>query len=323
MEKDPFGILATSRFVVERARYVRLNEEKIDALAALIDKQARRKPILKKEQFGLIDQTDTGAQLVFLEDVVNFCFWPEADKPKWEVKDEYGRKTDGWVALTQCFRRARAAGKPVLDAKYLVNAKDSDWREFFRGEDGVQIPLLKQRIRNLKEAGRVLLKKYDGHFKNVIRAANFDAVKLVELIINDFPSFRDVALYDGRKISFYKRAQIAVYDIYLMFQGENWGKLDNIDVLTVFADYKLPKFLREAQVLEYTRPLAEKVDNLTKLRAGSRQEVEIRAATIAACALISARLNIPAARVDNALWDLTQKETAKSRPYHRARTIFY
>ena len=312
---DPFNLIAKSEKIMRRAKDVKIHRAKTTKIASIIGKQIKKKNLLTASQFGVIDQTDNGAQLVFLEDTVNFCFWPSRGEPKWQVQNENKKLTDGWVALTMCFRRALASGVPILGTDYIQRASLQDWQKFFQGENSVEIPLFSKRVANLREAAKVLQAKYDGHFKNVILVSKRNAVKLVKLISRDFPSFRD---------PFLKRAQIIVYDIYLMFEGKNRGNLKNIDKLTAFADYKLPQILRELGVLEYSQNLANKVDSQQEIPSGTAQEEEIRAATIIAVELFKQHLpNIISPQIDNVLWSLSQNNRFTPRPYHRTRTIFY
>lgn len=39
-------------------------------------------------------------------------------------------------------------------------------------------------------------------------------------------------------VSLYKRAQILIGDIWACFEGKGLGKFDDIDTLTMFADYR-------------------------------------------------------------------------------------
>jgi hypothetical protein len=64
----------------------------------------------------------------------------------------------------------------------------------------------------------------------------------------------------------------------LVKRGEK--ELSNLDKLTAFADYKVPQMLRKFGVLEYIPELANKIDGYKEIEAGSREEIEIRAATI-------------------------------------------
>lgn len=42
-------------------------------------------------------------------------------------------------------------------------------------------------------------------------------------------------------------------------QGQSYGRFDDIDQLTMFADYRVPAALREFGILEYALALAQKV----------------------------------------------------------------
>ena len=41
-----------------------------------------------------------------------------------------------------------------------------------------------------------------------------------------------------RPVSLYKRAQILIADLWLCFDGQGLGQFDDIDTLTMFADYR-------------------------------------------------------------------------------------
>lgn len=322
---DPLGILKATREVVLQSQNVFINLARLGKVTNILESQIKQKKLLTVDQFGIIDQTENGAQLVFLEDVVNFSFWPDHGKRRWVVKNSEGNLVNGWIALACCFQRALKKGVPFLDADYLIEATFSDWEDFFQGEAGTQIPLLKERVQNLREAAKVLQNKYQGHFKNVVETSGFDAIKLVQIIVEEFPSFRDIVTFEGMSIPFLKRAQIVAYDLSLMFEGKSWGNLGSIDKLTAFADYKIPQILRGWQLLEYSNALAKKVDNMQEIPQGSREEVEIRAATIWTIELIRRNMTIKVipAQVDNALWVLSHNAELKLAPYHRTRSVYY
>ena len=102
-----------------------------------------------------------------------------------------------------------------------------------------------------------------------------DVNKLLEIVTTEFPSFRDQAVYEGvpgealswqsteyesmdlmqaqitnnryfpppppTSVAFYNRAQILVADLWACFEGETFGKFDNIEDITCFADYRVPQ----------------------------------------------------------------------------------
>ena len=101
-----------------------------------------------------------------------------------------------------------------------------------------------------------------------------------------------------------------------------------MDKLTAFADYKLPQVLRHLGILHYSKPLAQKVDQLVYLKVGSPEEIEIRANTIWAVELIRKQLEgkgkgLRPFEIDWILWNMGQQEDFKVKPYHRTLTIFY
>lgn len=111
----------------------------------------------------------------------------------------------------------------------------------------------------LLQVGQVLLSNFSGKVSNLIRSANRSAVQLVSLMAESFPGFRDHAIYNGRQVFFYKRAQIFVADVYGAFQGRGFGNFRDIDALTMFADYRVPVVLRKMGILEISSALEAKV----------------------------------------------------------------
>lgn len=80
--------------------------------------------------------------------------------------------------------------------------------------------MLESRWKILQESGKILNDKFNGSFLSCIKQSQQSAQKLLELITNNFPSFRDEAFFEGKKVSFYKRAQILIADIWGLFKGK-------------------------------------------------------------------------------------------------------
>jgi hypothetical protein len=322
---DPLDVLKSTKRVLEDTQFVRLEQAGIEAVSETIKKKIT--PAFSEECYdamGPSGNLEDDLQLVFLENVVNFCFWPDPGEPRWQVEWPEGRTvTGGWFGLKACFDRARAEGTPILDASFLAEISTEAVEAFFRGADGTVIPLLNERKQVLQEAGRGLLREFKGRFVNILERSNGDAISLVEMILEHFPAFRDVRELDGQEIVFLKRAQICANDVGHLLAREGRNQLKNLGLLTAFADYKIPQMLRHFGILRYSEDLAGRVDRLALLPRGCREEVEIRAATIWGVELIRQRLGtFTAAQIDNALWFLSQDQTG-IKPYHRTRTIDY
>ncbi len=320
---DPFQILESTRWVLENARFVSVKEENVSSLIEIIRGRFPQGPDKETMGFKSSGSVDNDVQRYFVEDTVNFSFWAGKDEKRWEVEWPAGNIVKGgWFGFTACFDRAIASGVPILDADYLETLSREQGEHFFRSVDGVKIPLLEERVRNLNEAGEILKKRFRGQFRNAVEEADFDAVELVRLILEVFPSFRDVSVLEGREVFFLKRAQLCPNDLNYIL--EKAGKpIKNLSALTVFADYKIPQILRAHRIIEYAPPLAERVDNYIELPKDSREEIEIRSATIWGAELLRQAIpELSGRQIDNAVWLLSQNQEGL-KPYHRTRTIFY
>ena len=318
---DPLGVLASTRRVVERAQSVRIDQPAIDHLAVRIASHELTTAGWDSD-LHWSDGTDATANFILVLDALNFCFWGE---PRWIVNYR-GNRYNGYAALAAALTRALNDGIPLTDAAFLAKIDEVQLGAILAGEQ--TIPLLPERVDNLREVGRVLQGRYSGQFSALIRTANGSAVALVQRVVDEFSSFRDVALYPGAEVFFYKRAQILASDLHGAFNGAGLGAFHDLDQLTAFADYKVPQVLRALGVLHYEPKLSRLIEERVELRAGSAYEIEIRAATVWAVeelrrSLVNHGLNLPAYQLDWTLWQLGQDLPASSSPYHRTRTIYY
>ncbi|MBI2862011.1 MAG: hypothetical protein HYX89_04245, partial [Chloroflexi bacterium] len=253
MERDPLGVLESTRRVVQQGHWVTINEGRLDDLAIILTARGFRPPTWDRSRH-FFDGTERTVQFLLVLDALNFCFWGE---PEWRVSYQ-GRSHSGYWALVAALKRAIAEGKPIWKAAYLAQLTFEELGHLLRGEGDV--PLLPQRLQILQEVGSRLQQRFDGAFARAIEEARSSAAALVRIVVETFPSFNDVAEYNGKEVRFYKRAQILVADLYGAFEGRGWGGFHDLETLTTFADYKVPQVLRELGAIEYVPPLAEKVD---------------------------------------------------------------
>jgi len=348
---DSLDVLEACRFVAERSENVRIDQEAVERFCReLVGQGIEVPPWDFRHHF--FDGTERTVNWLLVLDGLNFCFWATRghaadfkgdfiwkekiaieDKGvtsrwkelRWEIEYE-GEKLRGYFALAASLKRAVEEGFPILEAEHLREISLSELRRIFRGRG--EIPLLEERLRILREIGEVLSRKYGGQACSLVEKARKRAVDLVRHLVEDFPSFRDEALYRGHLVRFYKRAQIFVADLYWSFGGKGWGDLAGMEELTVFADYRLPQVLRQVGVLRYGPDLAKKVDGRDLLPAGGEEEVEIRANTVWAAELIRRSLvgmgvSLRAFELDSILWNMGQREEFRARPHHQVSTTFY
>lgn len=321
---DMFEVRETAQRVAEKSRHVRINKDAVAAFAVHLSSQEARIPSWDSDHHFGGHEEETVAYIMVL-DTLNFCFWPAPDKSLWEIEYE-GKSFSGYYALALALKRALEQGLPLTDARYLADMSLAELHRILAGQGELQ--LMDLRLENVRELGRVLLESFQGRAHELVASARQSAVALVRVLSRLLPSFRDFASYGGEKVFFYKRAQLLAADLHGALEGESWGAFHDVDELTAFADYKLPQVLRQVGVLEYAGELADKVDGLEFLQAGSHEEVEIRANTICAVELLRRELrakgkDFTAPEIDWILWNLGQEDRFREKPYHRTVSIFY
>lgn len=317
-------ILRSTKFVTDNSNDVRIDERS----ALNFGKNISEKDFKSLEIFentyldNASEEEQIGLKVVF--NTINFCYWGE---PKWTVEIN-GKKYDGSHGLILVIIEAHKKGHKLLDPAYLESIAEKDLKKLLTGN--VEIPLLKERLKLLKIMSHNILKKFKGSYKEIVSRANYDCENLVNILVDEIPEvFNDTAIYCGKEIKFYKRAQLLADNIYSLSEcGLISSKLKGEEKLTSFADYKLPQLLRKFGVLKYSDGLAEKVDNMIKIPHGSKEEIEIRANNVQAVEIINKEVQkrFPEsnpAKIDKILWLRGQKKSTDDKPYHRTRTIWY
>ncbi|VDM18952.1 unnamed protein product [Hydatigera taeniaeformis] len=236
------------------------------------------------------------------------------------------------------FWRFQQEGINLLDPNTLSTLTLEECRSIFRADNrDVEIPLLEARLQIMHEHATILMNDFDGCFTTCIKVCASSAVKLLHLVCDKFPSFRDRAIYKERHgmlnfaLSELLRAQILIADLWLAFKGKSYGHFSDIDALTAFADYRVPQVLAYFGVLHYDDDLMLK---LKKRSSGSVWEVEIRGVCLQAVEKTQELLSREGDRqticnsvtADNFLWLYRRqfaKEVEAAMPMHRTRCIYY
>ncbi|GAA5817421.1 hypothetical protein MFLAVUS_010967 [Mucor flavus] len=276
---------------------------------------------------------------IFLIDLLNFSFWSDLDVSDKSVPhpDRYAVTYDGvsytgYWSLCAAINRALDNGIPITNPKYYGSeASDEELAEVFRSDTKEPAPMLAERIRVMREAGKVLCEKFDGSFINCILEAKHSASKLLDIIIENYGSFNDVHDFHGRKVFILKRAQILIADIWACFDGESYGEFYDIDSITMFADYRVPQALYQLGLLRYSPALIKRLEKREYFPSGSEDEVEIRGNSIWAVELARQRieeidpsLKINAILIDFYIWDMAKEiQDQMTVPTHCTRSCFY
>ncbi|KAI8069348.1 hypothetical protein BC940DRAFT_236848 [Gongronella butleri] len=275
---------------------------------------------------------------IFLVDLLNFSFWSDLDEadrttphPDRFAITYKGTAYTGYWSLCAAINRALDDGIPVTNAEYLATASPEELAHLFRSDTKEKVPMLEERVQLMKEAGQTLCKYFDGSFTRCLQLANQSASALLDLLLEHFPSFRDVHEFKGRKVFILKRAQILIADIWACFDGESYGQFNDIDSITMFADYRVPQALYHLGLLKYSPALISKLQGRENLSSGCQLEVEIRGNSIWAVELARQSIvrrypgtHINAILIDFYIWDLAKEiQNDMTLPTHRTRSWFY
>lgn len=356
-------------FITKEAKDVSIDEDAVKKVASELREAFESKSYnvtnWREHPLHPKNADDDALDFIFVMDSFNFSFWTdeedEATNGKYEVEFGGVSYTGYWALLAAMKRAIEVDDVDITNAKAYSRIDFPTLKRVFRSQTKTEIPMLEERMAILHENGKILLQKFEGKFRNVVAAAEGSALKLLELIVESFPSFRDECTYHGQKVSFMKRAQILVADVWACFEGDRLshqpvgdelesgviestslmktGTFHDIDRLTMFADYRVPQILAFFGVMKYSERLVEKLNRNTMFEFGDEMEVEIRGVSIQAVEMIkqemlkmiqdrgSSDIKINSILIDFYLWDLRRKrcheiDSAKT-PFHRIRSIYY
>jgi hypothetical protein len=274
-----------------------------------------------------LDRDDT-IDFILVANLLNFAY------TDFETGVRFDQVVDGAVyadsdALLYCLHRAVVEGVDVLDGAYLAQVTAGDLRQLLRGGT-TELQMLDERAAILRAAGTTLVERYDGRFHNLVARASpalYDNGNgLLELLVRDFPRFDDVAEYKGQTVRFYKLAQLAFWFLHVSLPG-GLG-ISDLNRLSAFADYIVPVGLRVLGIFRYSDALEQAIASGQLIEPGSPWEVELRAHTIYATALLTDEVNalrppelqVIVPQIDARFWLPFHKTHAK---HHLTKTIYY
>ena len=291
-----------------------------------------------------------GVDWVFFLDALNFSFWNfSSEHHKQYVVTYKGITYTGYLAFCAATCRTLDAGIPLTTPSFYGVITEDQLSTFLIGDDEVECPLVKERVSCLHEIAGVLEQRFQNSFVNCIKkceeSETMKAQNLLNLIHKEFPCFRDESDYllpgetSSIKVSFMKRAQILISDLWSLFEGKGLGKFDDIDSLTMFADYRVPQSLQYFGAFKYSNELMEELNKPKNvMEHGSLYEIEIRGCSIEAVDRITRKTKIILDQqksdmskhlndvtVDYFLWGFRREkaEEMEKFPYHKVRSIYY
>ncbi len=309
-------IINSIKRVCDKSTHVHINKDKIKE--AHVYFQGFQKEWLPNDKLGINNfKVEDKIKYLIICESLNFCFW---DTPiKWKI--EYQNVWySGSYALFFSITKALQNGYDLLNPEYLEKIDINTIDEIFKGT--TSIPMLEERLSILKELANEFKTFNYEDFLNV-----HSDIELLNKIITNFSNFKDISIYKGDKVYFFKRAMLLVGDL-LSNVEEIKNNILNNDNMLACADYKIPQVLRHLGILEYSEDLKELIDNKKEVIHDSEEEIEIRAGMLYAIELIKKELedkniHLNSSEIDNSLWLLSKNPDFKEHPHHLTRTIYY
>jgi hypothetical protein len=305
--------------VARRARFVKIESAELELFASMLSQHRPSSPSLDPAHVAFPDDATTVAFAVTLN-AINFGsgWFPHLKK---------SGELSGYRTVATALR-ARFEREGAFSAAELSRATPAACAQLFgQDADGAAGELMALFARAWNELGAWLASGYGGAFEGPVREAKGSAERLTRLLAR-MPMYQDVAIYQGFRVPFLKRAQITCADLATALRGRGLGRFHDIEQLTIFADNLVPHTLRMLGVLSYDLSLLQRIEREEELASGSEEEIEIRACALHAVELLSAacaRRGFKAAphKLDLLLWSRGQSAAIKSRPRHRTRCTFY
>lgn len=299
-------IRETTQYVCDNSEYVFINYKVIDKLIKGFKTSSFW---LSSNPFDILslDYKEIINFLIIYHTIGDYCFW---GNPKWTIDTDIGQ-LDGSFAIIYIILNRLKASKS-FDMSF------DDFKNMLKGN--VEIPLLNERYEELVTMNNILGKN---SFYEMIKDYTDDN-SLFNYIVDTFPYFHDVRNYKGKKIYFYKRAQLITSDIlHVRYMLEKV----NVDYshLVGCADYKIPQVMNSLGIINYSKELNTIIKSNCEIPVNSKYEVEIRANTLRVIDYIYEKLNrkIPRIDINDFIWLLGQDKSIINKSYHRTKTINY
>ena len=302
----------TCKYVINNSQYVKINYNKIDEFIIKIDTRNLRNWLLFNP-YNLLDlDIETLINFLLLFESIDYSFW---GNPKWYITTDDGKK-DGSDALMYAMLKYVMENNTTDFSKLSID----DFETILKGN--VPIPLLKERYQTVVEISNILNNRMGGSFYKYIKNITND-IDLFNVIVKNFHSFKDVREYNGKKVYFYKLAQLLTSDILHVRE-----KIENLNVnysnLTGCADYKIPQTLRALNIIEYNEELSKVVDNKQEIAVSSKYEVEIRASQICVLNYIKSKVKkVNSIDINDFLFLYSKHLKDITKPYHLCRNTNY
>lgn len=287
---------------MERARWVRVDEEAVEAYAGGLPPAGND----EEAPFAGAD-AETAAAFAICMNAINFGsgWWPT-------IRKRPG--LSGYATMAAGVSDRFTASGPWSAVELL--AIDAEAIASVLGQDPGH-PLMTRLAAALRDVGGHIRREHEGRFRGPAESA--DSIPALAATFAAWDSFADASTYARRAVPFFKRAQLAAADLH----RAGVAALPGAEHLTAFADNLVPHVLRVDGVLRLDPDLTARIEAGELLEHGSPEEVELRAGAVHAVELLAASSAFSPAEIDSALWNRGRGRRYKSLPRPRSRNTAY
>lgn len=306
-------IINTCYKVTNNAKHITINYNNIEKFANKIE-NIELKHWLSTSPFGLLEMPiETIINFLLIYESINFSFW---GTPKWTITTDEG-ELDGSIALLYALLKYVQKNNTTD----FSGISKEEFREILKGN--IEIPLLNERYNIIKNISNIVKDKMNNNFYQYIKDITTDT-ELFNIIITNFPSFKDERTYNNETIKLYKLAQLLTSDILHIREIKENIKVDYSNLIGC-ADYKIPQVLRGLELITYSNELASIIDSKQEIEENSIYEVEIRASQLVIINEIKRILKNKECAIDINDYLFLQKNNPNIvlKPYHLTRTTNY
>ena len=305
-------ITNTCKYVMDNAKHVTINYDKLDEFIKEIDSSKLKNWLLYNPYNLLAFDIKTIINLLLIYESICYSFW---GNPKWTIETEDGNKEESDALLYIIINHVRRTNSTDFSNMTLDEFKD-----LLKGN--VEIPLLKERYKTITEVSKIVNEKMNGDFYEYIKNITSDT-ELFDVIVNNFKSFKDERKYNNKVVYFYKLAQLLTSDILHIREYIENIKVDYSN-LKGCADYRIPQTLRALEITEYSTDLANIIDNRQEIDISSQYEIEIRASQMVVIDYIKNKLtNVNSIDINDFLFIYSKKIRNVAKPNHLCRNTNY
>ncbi len=149
-------VSSSASFVASVSKDVSIDLNAVSSLKDLLAKKVACHPPWNSHPLNPKSKDESTLEWIFLVDTLNFSFWTESGLAAFACEGH-----TGYWSLCAAVNRALREGTNLSDANVMANMTREQLTHIFRGDHGgaAEPPLLDERLKVMREAGRVLIDK--------------------------------------------------------------------------------------------------------------------------------------------------------------------